>query len=92
MTQRFTDVDGMELVVKRTGNRATVRRGSGWHMMEGQLECSIRETGTGFVVRFEPSYTNDEYYLCFDHAQARQLVLALSEFKHELRFETSERQ
>jgi hypothetical protein len=78
--------DNTEQVVYRLGETASVRAGSGYPR-PGNLHCSVENTGNGYIAYF-PSHspTTQDYYVCLDYSQARDLVLGLSEFKEELGF------
>ena len=54
----------------------------------GTMRCEVADTGNGFIAYF-PSHTShsQDYYVCLDYSQARDLVLGLSMFKKELGFE-----
>lgn len=53
----------------------------------GSVACYLDDTGNGFIARFPAtSSTKQDYYVCLDYAQARDLVLALSAFKKTLGF------
>lgn len=85
MTDRYIS-DRTEDVVDRHGPIATVTQGEGYHM-PGEDRCVLRDTGNGFIAKF-PSHssTMQDYYVCLDYAQARDIVLALSKFQKELGF------
>lgn len=79
--------DGVEDVVGRIEDTALVGTGKGYSR-PGELRCSVENTGNGYVAWFPAnSPTRQDYYVCLDYSQARDLVLGLSEFKKELGFE-----
>lgn len=55
---------------------------------EGPLSVAeVTNTGNGFIARFPAVHsTQQDYYVCLDYAQARDLVLGLAEFKETLGF------
>lgn len=63
-----------------------VVRGKGYNR-PGEVACTCTDTGNGFIAFF-PSHTStqQDYFLCMDYSQARDLVLALSHFQRELGF------
>jgi hypothetical protein len=80
--------DGTEQVVLRFGDskHAVVTAGKGYRE-PGKAHCAIENTGNGYIAHFPaPNYTMQDYYVCLDYAQARDLVLGLSMFKKELGF------
>lgn len=85
MTRRYVS-DRTEDIVDRHGPVATVTQGMGYYT-PGEKRCVLTETGNGFIAKF-PAHgsTMQDYYLCMDYAQARDLVLALSTFQKELGF------
>lgn len=86
MTDRYIS-DRTEDLVDRHGPIAIVTQGFGY-FTPGQDRCVLTDTGNGFVAKF-PSHSStvQDYYLCMDYAQARDLVLGLSAFKKELGFQ-----
>lgn len=58
------------------------------YINRGDIACKVTETGNGFIAKF-PAHTSvtQDYYVCLDYSQARDLVLALSPFKKTLGFE-----
>lgn len=73
-------------IVQHIGAYSTVIRGENY-TFPGSVGCDVEETGNGFIARFPAtSSTNQDYYVCLDYAQARDLVLALSAFKKTLGF------
>lgn len=78
--------DGTEDVVQRIKDTAFVSQGKGYSH-PGQTGCIVKNTGNGYIAHF-PSHssTRQDYYLCLDYVQARDLVLGLAEFKKELGF------
>jgi hypothetical protein len=78
--------DGVEDVVGRIADTAIVSQGKGYSY-PGRARCFVENTGNGYIVQFPAhSSTEQDYYVCLDYAQARDLVLGLSEFKKELGF------
>lgn len=85
MTDRYI-ADRCEDIVERNDEMATVTQGLGYHK-PGNLRCQLTDTGNGFIARFPGnSSTTQDYYVCLDYAQARDIVLALSKFQKELGF------
>ena len=79
-TEGYTDI------VQHIGQHSTVIRGKSYNF-PGSVGREVEETGNGFIARFPAtSSTNQDYYVCLDYAQARDLVLALSAFKKTLGF------
>ena len=55
--------------------------------MPGRIACNAEDTGNWFIIKFPAqSHMNQDYYVCLDYSQARDLVLVLSPFKKELGF------
>lgn len=51
------------------------------------ITTELENTGNGFIACFPAVHsTQQDYYVCLDYSQARDLVLALAEFKQELGF------
>lgn len=86
MTDRYIS-ERTEDLVDRHGPIATVTQGLGYST-PGEDRCVLTDTGNGYIAHF-PSHSStvQDYYVCLDYAQARDLVLALSKFKRELGFE-----
>jgi hypothetical protein len=85
MTDRYIS-DRCEDLVDRLDNVADVTQGLGYYT-QGELRCRVQDTGNGFIARFPGnSSTTQDYYVCLDYAQARDIVLGLSAFKKELGF------
>lgn len=85
MTDRYIS-DRCEDIVDRLDNVADVTQGLGYYT-QGELRCRVQDTGNGFIARFPGnSSTTQDYYVCLDYAQARDIVLGLSAFKKELGF------
>lgn len=79
--------DRCEDIVERFEDEVDVTQGFGYRDA-GELRCRVFNTGNGYIAMFPGrSSTQQEYYVCLDYAQARDLVLALSMFKEELGFE-----
>ena len=78
--------DGAEQVVYRLNDTASVRAGEGYPR-PGNLHCSVENTGNGYIAYFpSPVHHAQDYYVCLDYSQVRDLVLGLSMFKKELGF------
>lgn len=78
--------DGHIDLVQRDGERSMVIRGENY-TFPGSVACDLEDTGNGFIARFpSKSSTKQDYYICLDYAQARDLVLGLSAFKRVLGF------
>ncbi len=85
MTERYIS-DRCEDIVDRHGPIAIVTQGLGYYT-PGEDRCVLTDTGNGFIAKFPGnSSTRQDYYVCLDYAQARDIVLALSAFKKELGF------
>lgn len=85
MTERYIS-DRCEDIVDRIDNVADVTQGLGYYT-QGELRCRVTDTGNGFIARFPGnSSARQDYYVCLDYAQARDIVLGLSAFKKELGF------
>ena len=78
--------DNTEQGVFRMDDTAAVITGKGYRH-PGELLCRVENTGNGYIAYF-PSHspTTQDYFVCLDYAQARDLVLGLSMFKKELGF------
>ena len=77
-----------ELVYRRGDNTGVVRGG----LENNLLLCTVEDTGNGFIAYFPSNRaTHQDYILCMDYSQARELVLGLSMFKKELGFEDETR-
>ena len=73
-----------ELVYRRGDSTGVVRGG----FENSLLLCTVEDTGNGFIAYFPScSATHQDYYICLDYSQARDLVLGLSTFKEELGFD-----
>lgn len=78
--------DGLVDQTHRHGLESIVTRKAGY-TNSGHECCFAEDTGNGFIVHFpSDSSTRQDYYVCLDYAQARDLVLALSEHKTTLGF------
>ena len=85
MTERYVS-EGCEDLVDRLEHIADVTQGLGYHN-QGDLRCRVVDTGNGYIARFPANCSvRQDYYVCLDYAQARDLVLALSTFRKELGF------
>ena len=79
--------DGAADIVERVQDTALVSQGKGYSS-PGLISCIVKNTGNGYIARFPAnSSTRQDYWVCLDYAQARDLVLGLAEFKKELGFE-----
>lgn len=79
--------DRTEDLVSRRGETSTVTQGSGYRS-PGDVRCLLTNTGNGYIAQFPANTcTRQDYFVCLDYSQARDLVLALSMFKTELGFE-----
>lgn len=89
MSDRYVS-DRCEDIVDVVDGVAVVTQGFGYHN-RGDVRCELRETGNGFIAFF-PSHSStvQDYYVCLDYAQARDLVLALSKFKRALGFDEAQ--
>jgi hypothetical protein len=83
----ITDELTQNLVYKKE-NESIVVRGKGYvQEIQGTVCCSVTDTGNGFIVKF-PAHncTTQDYYVCLDYTQARDMVIGLAEFKKDLGF------
>lgn len=72
--------------VDRVENIADVTQGTGYYS-KGDLRCRAVNSGNGFIIKYPArNCTTQDYYVCLDYSQARDLVLALSAFQEELGF------
>ena len=84
--QVYICTEGHIDIVQQAGRYSTVIRGKSYNF-PGSVGCDVEETGNGFIARFPAtSSTTQDYYVCLDYSQARDLVLALSSFKKTLGF------
>ena len=73
-------------IVQHIGRHSTVIRGESYNF-PGSVGCDVEDTGDGFIARFpSESSAKQDYYVCLDYSQARDLVLALSSFAKTLGF------
>ena len=73
-------------IVQHIGRHSTVIRGESYNF-PGSVGCDVEDTGNGFIARFpSESSAKQDYYVCLDYSQARDLVLALSSFAKTLGF------
>jgi len=80
--------DGLVDEVWRDGPLSRVAHRAGY-MKKGHVCCVLTDSGNGFIAHFpSDSIVRQDHYVCLDYAQARDLVLALSEFQKELGFAT----
>ncbi len=87
MTTKFKSPGGCVDVVSRGDVQSTVVQGAGYSN-PGHHACELIDTGNGFIARFPALRTCDQdYYVCLNYSQARDLVLAASAFKQELGFD-----
>lgn len=78
--------DWTEQTVVRKDDVSQVTTGAGYRH-PGAATCEVINTGNGYIAFFPaPNFTMQDYYVCLDYAQARDLVLGLSMFKKELGF------
>ena len=78
--------DNTEQIVVRMDDVAQVTNGMGY-AWPGEATCEVINTGNGYIAYFPAtSSTTQDYYVCLDYDQARDLVLGLSMFKKELGF------
>jgi hypothetical protein len=79
--------DNTTQIVERQGDIAEVTTGPGYRH-PGETTCRLENTGNGYIAYF-PARTcmMQDYYVCLDYSQVRDLVLGLSMFKKELGFE-----
>ena len=78
--------DSTEQVVQRSEDIAWVNTGTGYRHI-GETLCEVMNTGNGYIAYFPAtSSTTQDYYVCLDYSQVRDLVLGLSMFKEELGF------
>lgn len=78
--------EGHTDIVQHIGRHSTVIRGKSYNF-PGSVGCDVEDTGNGFIARFpSESSAKQDYYVCLDYSQARDLVLALSSFAKTLGF------
>ena len=78
--------EGLIDQVQSDDKRSMVIRGKNY-TFPGSVACDLEDTGNGFIARFpSESSAKQEYYVCLDYSQARDLVLALSSFAKTLGF------
>ena len=78
--------DGTTQIVERQGDIAEVTTGPGYRH-PGETTCRLENTGNGYIAYFpSPVHHAQDYYVCLDYSQVRDLVLGLSMFKKELGF------
>jgi len=72
----------------RIGDTAYVAHRDGYAAHHrGHVACILKDTGNGFIAHFQSDrVTVQDHYVCLDYSQARDLVLAFSEFKKTLGF------
>ena len=86
MIEKHTCTEGLTDVLAHCGPKARVIRGKG-HAHPRDVALELRDTGNGYIAKWPArSSVTQDYYLCFDYSQARDLVLALSAFKRDLGF------
>lgn len=60
------------------GRTVTVLRKSGYGSHNGRDALCIQDTGNGLIARFPPvTSTEQDYFVCLDYSQARDLALGL---------------
>ena len=78
--------DNTAQIVERQGDIAEVTTSKGY-AWPGETLCKVQNTGNGYIAHFPaPNCTMQDYYVCLDYSQARDLVLGLSMLKKELGF------
>lgn len=78
--------DGLIDETWRVDSIARVARRGGYSN-PGRVCCIVEDTENGLIARFPAeSSAQQDYYVCLDYVQARDLVLGLSEFAKELGF------
>lgn len=81
-----TSEPGLTDIVRSANNSAEVVRSRGYSR-PGEAACICTNTGNGFIANFPSNNSaQQDYFLCMDYSQARDLVLALSHFQSELGF------
>lgn len=87
MTEQFhICTEGHIDIVQHIGRHSTVIRGESYNF-PGSVGCDVEDTENGFIARFPAtSSTHQDYYVCLDYSQVRDLVLALSSFAKKLGF------
>jgi hypothetical protein len=85
-TTRHVSDNTEDFVTRVDNSTSEVIQGQGYYVQD-QLRVRMTNTGNGFIAYF-PSHrsTHQDYYICMDYAQARDMVLGLSAFKNELGF------
>lgn len=80
----YVDSDDCVSQVSLSGNTASVT----YLNFDRNLDTlQLTDTGNGFIALFHAVHsTQQDYYVCLDYSQARDLVLGLAEFKQELGF------
>ena len=77
-------------IVRRDDTNCIVIRGKSY-VHPGSVAVDLTDTGNGFIARFMSNRsTQQDYFVCLDYSQARDLVLALSAFKKELGFKNEQ--
>ena len=85
----WIDSEGHLETVMTFYDTTQVIRGRGYNR-PGSIACEMDDTGNGFIARFPAtSSTEQDYYVCLDYDQARNLVLALTPHAKELGFKES---
>jgi hypothetical protein len=80
------DPEGCVDRVKSIPNHACLIRGAGY-IHHDRVAVEAFDTGNGIIVRWRAlSCVKQDYYVCLDYSQARDIVLALSAFKPALGF------
>jgi hypothetical protein len=82
-----TSEPGLADIVRSANHSAEVVRSRGYSR-PGEAACICTDTGNGFIANFPSNNSaQQDYFLCMDYSQARDLVLALSHFQSELGFD-----
>ncbi len=87
MTTKHISTGGLVDTVFRGETQSSVVQGRGYNK-PGHVACELKDTGNGFIARF-PAFAScdQDYYVCLNYSQARDLILAASAFKQELGFD-----
>lgn len=81
-----TSEPGLTDIVRSANDSAEVVRSRGYSR-PGEVACICTNTGNGFIAYFPSNNSaQQDYFVCMDYSQARDLVLALSHFQSELGF------
>jgi hypothetical protein len=89
MIEKHTCTEGLTDLLEHSGPyglKSRVIRGKG-HAYPRKVALELRDTGNGYIAKWPAtSSATQDYYVCLDYSQARDLVLALSAFKKDLGF------